>query len=134
MAMELSHRVVYTGEDAALDYSCLLIPKLLYRWGDLRTLPAVRSDPVPGVVVSEQHASHYVCIALALVMGRDRYRLNEKQTSDAYVSRAIDLLGNPLERVQWSPDDVSTLNLMAFYYIERNQLKDAYTCAGMALR
>jgi hypothetical protein len=120
MAMELSHhRVVYTGEDTALDYVRLLIPKLLYRWGKLRITPAVHSDPVPGVVVSEQHASHYVFIASALLMCRERYHLNEKQTSDIYFSHAKELLGNPLEQVEWSPDVLSTLNLMAFYHIEK---------------
>ena len=132
--MELSHRVVYTGKDAALNYSCLLIPKFLDRWGDLRISPTVRSDPLPGVITSEQHASHYVYIALALVMGFGRSNMSEEQTMDAYFSRARDLLGDPLERVEWSKDDMSTLSLMAFYYIERNQLEEAYSYVGMALR
>ncbi|KAH3938420.1 hypothetical protein HBH98_252650 [Parastagonospora nodorum] len=106
----------------------------IYWWGDLRISPTVRSDPLPGVITSEQHASHYVYIALALVMGFGRSNMSEEQTMDAYFSRARDLLGDPLERVEWSKDDMSTLSLMAFYYIERNQLEEAYSYVGMALR
>lgn len=79
-------------------------------------------------------AFHHVCFALASSVDHISFRHSEQHTSEAYFKRARVLLGNPLDTVRFTRDDVSVLSLMAFYLIELNRRDAAYMYLGLAVR
>ncbi len=79
-------------------------------------------------------AFHHVCFALASSIGPASFRRSEHHTSEAYfMLRARKLLGNPLDTVRFTLDDVPVLTLMGFYLIELNRRDAAYMYVSLAV-
>lgn len=107
----------------------------LYYWGNLSTLPAspASSSSVNALTTPDRLgnlAFYHVCFALAATISD---RDTEKHTGVAYFTRARTLIGNPLDTVQFTVDDVPVLTLMGFYLIELNRRDTAYIYVSMAI-
>ncbi|KAL5119392.1 hypothetical protein ACEQ8H_002661 [Pleosporales sp. CAS-2024a] len=126
----------YYIQDGNGDFPCGGI----YWWGDLNVIPSpvTRSTSSVNAVTTDESyrylAFHHVCFALASSIGHKSYRHSEQHTGEAYFKRARVLLGNPLDFVRSTLDDVPVLTLMAFYLIEINRRDAAYIYLGIAVR
>lgn len=84
-------------------------------------------------------AFYHVCFALASSIasptGPTSFGQPEQHCAgEAYFKRARVLIGNPLDTVRFTLEDVSVLSLMAFYLIEINRRDAAYVYLGLAVR
>jgi hypothetical protein len=109
------------------------------RWGDLSSLPAsVGSSASLATMTTEDSfrylAFHHVCFALASSVGHTSFRHSEQHAGEAYFKRARVLIGNPLDTVRFTLNDVPVLSLMAFYLIELNRRDAAFMYLGLAVR
>jgi len=68
-------------------------------------------------------AFYHVCFALATAIGHS----SDPQMGEACFKRARELIGNPMETVNFNLADVPALTLMAFYLIEVNRRDAAYS-------
>jgi hypothetical protein len=71
-------------------------------------------------------AFYHVCFALATSIGHPSFRRSDQHAGEAYFKRARKLLGNPLDTVRFTLEDVPVLTLMGFYLIELNRRDAAY--------
>ncbi|KAF1846167.1 uncharacterized protein K460DRAFT_406389 [Cucurbitaria berberidis CBS 394.84] len=78
-------------------------------------------------------AFYHVCFALASSVGHTPFRYTEQHAGEAYFTRARKLLGNPLDNVRYTLDDVPVLALMGFYLIELNRRDTAYMYVSLAV-
>jgi hypothetical protein len=79
-------------------------------------------------------AFHHVCFALVSTVGHTSFRHSDQHTGEAFFKRARVLIGNPLDTVRFTFEDVPVLSLMAFYLIELNRRDAAYMYLGLAVR
>jgi hypothetical protein len=124
--------------------SCLLTSCLRRRWGDLITVPPpVSSASLNTITTDDRYRSlafYHVCFALAssIASPTDSASFGQPEQQDcvgvAYFKRARMLIGNPLDNVRFTLDDVSVFSLMAFYLIEINRRDAAYVYLGLAVR
>jgi hypothetical protein len=115
------------------------------RWGDLITVPSpVSSASLDTMTTDDRYrylAFYHVCFALAssIASPTDSTSFGQPEqqqhcVGEAYFKRARVLIGNPLDTVRFTLEDVSVLSLMAFYLIEINRRDAAYTYLGFAVR
>ncbi|KAI4617082.1 uncharacterized protein J4E87_008596 [Alternaria ethzedia] len=110
----------------------------IYWWGDLTQFP---TSTAPSVLLSamttdDTHrglAFYHVCFALATSFGHQSSRRSDQHAGEAYFKRARKLLGNPLDTVRFTLDDVPVLTLMGFYLIELNRRDAAYVYVSLAI-
>jgi len=100
-------------------------------WGDLTQFPtsAAPSVLLSAMTTDDTHrglAFYHVCFALATSFGHQSSRRSDQHAGEAYFKRARKLLGNPLDTVRFTLDDVPVLTLMGFYLIELNRRDAAY--------
>jgi hypothetical protein len=76
----------------------------------------------------------YLSFALALNIGHSPYPCSEQRREGAYFNHAKNLIGDPLNKVQFSKEDLSIHSFMALYLIETGRWKDAYIRVGYAMR
>lgn len=71
-------------------------------------------------------AFYHVCFALATSVDHAAFHRSDQHAGGAFFKRARKLLGNPLDTVRFTLDDVPVLTLMGFYLIELNRRDSAY--------
>ncbi|KAI4676386.1 uncharacterized protein J4E88_007302 [Alternaria novae-zelandiae] len=110
----------------------------IYWWGDLTQFPtsAAPSVLLSAMTTDDTHrglAFYHVCFALATSFGHQSSRRSDQHAGEAYFKRARKLLGNPLDTVRFTLDDVPVLTLMGFYLIELNRRDAAYVYVSLAI-
>jgi hypothetical protein len=106
-------------------------------WGDLSKFPtsAAPSASMSAMTTDDTHRSlafYHVCFALATSIGHPALRRSDQHAGEAYFKRARKLIGNPLDTVRFTLDDVPVLTLMGFYLIELNRRDAAYVYVSRA--
>ncbi|KAL6704439.1 hypothetical protein ACN47E_008183 [Coniothyrium glycines] len=109
----------------------------IYYWGDLDSLPASMASSVSLSTMTTDDtfrnlAFYHVCFALAATNRQPSFEYPERST-EAFFNRARRLLGNPLDSVLFTLDDVGVLALMGFYLIEMNRRDAAYMYVSVAI-
>jgi hypothetical protein len=119
-------------------WSFVVLPLIHYPgWGDLSRFPtsAAPSVSLSAITTDDTHrglAFYHVCFALATSVGHPSLRRSDQHAGEAYFKRARKLLGNPLDTVRFTLDDVPVLTLMGFYLIEMNRRDAAYVHVSRA--
>lgn len=108
----------------------------IYWWGDLSKLPTSAAPSMSAVTTEDTHrrlAFYHVCFALATSVDHAAFHRSDQHAGGAFFKRARKLLGNPLDTVRFTLDDVPVLTLMGFYLIELNRRDSAYVYVSLAI-
>lgn len=110
----------------------------IHWWGNLKDPPVAPASPTSfdrtAINDSDRHLAFYnACFALSVLLRQPYLQLPDYQSGQAYFKRARVLLGNPLDTVHFTLDDVPALSLMGFYLIEVNRRDTAYMYVSLAV-
>ncbi|KAJ8111826.1 hypothetical protein OPT61_g5672 [Boeremia exigua] len=106
----------------------------IYWWGNLENPPtsSASSTPMERTTINDSYrhlAFYQACFALSVSLRHSSLQLQGYQSGEAYFKRARILLGNPMDTVHFSLNDVPALALMGYYLIEVNRRDAAYIYA-----
>ncbi|KAG9194372.1 hypothetical protein G6011_04407 [Alternaria panax] len=108
----------------------------IYWWGDLSQFPTSAAPSMSAMTTDDTHrrlAFYHVCFALATSVDHPALLRSDRHAAGAFFKRARKLLGNPLDTVRFTLDDVPVLTLMGFYLIELNRRDSAYVYVSLAI-
>lgn len=110
----------------------------IHWWGDLSTPPMPPASPtsfdMTAINDTNRHLAFYnACFALSVLIKKPVPQLLYHQSGQAYFKRARILLGNPMDTVHFTLNDVPALSLMGFYLIEVNRRDTAYMYVSLAV-
>lgn len=119
----------------------------IFWWGDLSSQPPLSSSPTAAattegrgelLVLKAHRPLAFYQAALAFLCQsttpRGRGSPSDPLPSEAPYSRAMALLGNPLEVAQCYSGDASTLALLGLYMLETNRVEGAHAYVSAAMR